>query len=103
MAQQTLFGCGEQLVTPIEHGAQGTMLRECRAASACQEREAIVQACGHLMCAKGGSVRGGEFDRQRDAIEMPADRTNAGEFAGAWREARVQRRGAGDKELDRAM
>ena len=103
VTQQTLLCLGQKLIAPIEHRPQGPMPRQRRAASTCQQREAIVQAGGHLLYAKRGGVRRREFDCQRYAIEMPADRANARELVGTRREARVQRLGSGDEQLDRAV
>ena len=47
-------------------------------------------------------MRRREFDGQRDAIEVSADRANAREFAGTRREICVRRLGSGDEQLDRA-
>ena len=79
------------------------MPRQRGTASARQQREAIVQTGRHRFYAERGSMRRREFDRQRDAIEMAAYRANAAEFAGARREAFVQRLGPGDIKLDRAV
>jgi hypothetical protein len=79
------------------------MPRECRAASTRQQREAIVQAVGHLLHPDRTGMRRRELDRQRDAIEMPADRANAPAFACTQRETRVGCARPGDEELNRGV
>ena len=66
-----------------------------------QMSEAIAQIRSHLLNPKHGGASGGEFNRQRYAVEMPADRANRLERPGVQAEFRVQRTCAGNEKFDR--
>ena len=80
--QQQALRLRQQLIAPVERRAQRPMPRDCSAAPAGQQREAIAQAGGHLLDPQHGRAGRGEFDGERYAVEVPADRGNRREVFG---------------------
>ena len=72
-AQQRLLRLGEQVVAPVDGAAQGLLAGQRRPAAAGQQAEAVVQAGGDLLHREGPDPRGGQLDRQRDAVQPGAD------------------------------
>ncbi len=72
-AEQDALRLGQQVVTPVDGGAQRLVPRDGRAAAGGQQREAVVQAGGDLLHRKHLHAGGGQFDRQRDAVQALAD------------------------------
>ncbi len=72
-SQQRLLRFGQQVVRPVERGAQGPVALDARPSPAGQQTEHVVEAIGDL----GGTQRAGpgrgQLDRQRDAVESAAD------------------------------
>src|SRR5437867_3251458 len=65
-------------MTPLNQRKQRLMAFECGAASAGQEAKAIIQPRRNLFGRKDLGSRGGEFNRQRDAVQPSADICNRG-------------------------
>src|SRR6266487_5035545 len=63
-------------MTPLDQGKERLMAFECGAASAGQEAKAIIQPRRNLFGRKDLGSRGGEFNRQRDAVQPSADICN---------------------------
>ena len=72
-AKQNLLGLGQQGVRPVHRGAQCLLAPHRSACTAGQEPEAVVEAVDDLDQRQGADTRRGEFDRQRHAVETPAD------------------------------
>ena len=64
----------QQSMTPVERRAQRLLPRECRACAACEEPEAFIEPRCERVDAKRRGACGRHFDRERDAVEPPADR-----------------------------
>ena len=63
----------QQLVAPVECGAQCLVLAQRHARAAGQHPEALAQVLAQAVDAKHRHARGGQFERQRQPIEPPAD------------------------------
>ncbi len=50
------------------------MARQRRAVAACEQPEAVIEPCRKPFNAQSCSAGCGQFDRQRNAVEPPADR-----------------------------
>src|SRR5262249_41994973 len=97
VTQQTLLLLRQQLVAPVERGAQRPVLRNRGASPASQERKAIAQADGHLLGPHERGAGCSELDGERNAVELPTDLRDRWEIARLRREARVQRLRPGDE------
>ena len=64
---------GQEVVAPVDRGAQRLMPRDRRPASAGQEAEAVVEACCDLLDRERPDPSRGELDRQRDPVQAAAD------------------------------
>ena len=79
------------------------MPRKSRALSAGQQVEAIVEAGGKLFDAKRGSACRRQLDRQRYAVEPPADRRDQLDEGSLWRQTRIGRPRALQEQPDRSI
>ncbi len=79
------------------------MVGHCGAPSTGQQSQAMVESCREVVHAKRFHAAGGQFNGERYAIEMSADRGDRREFVSARREAQVQRIYSLDEELYRAV
>ena len=68
----------QQVVAPAQRRAEGLMPRNGRPPPAPQQREAGVEQGGGAGNAIGVDTTGREFDRQRDAVQSPANFGNKG-------------------------
>jgi hypothetical protein len=73
-AEQHPLGLRQQLVAPIERRPQGLVPRQSRPPSSGQQPKAIIEAGGEPLDAERGDACRRHFNRQRNAIEAPADR-----------------------------
>src|SRR2546425_4605035 len=64
---------GEQLVAPVERRAEGLMARQPRPAAFGEEVKPIAEAAGNAVDAERGDTRRRQLDRERNAVEPPAD------------------------------
>ena len=64
---------GEQVVAPVDRGPQRLLAGQRRAAAGAEHVEALAQARGDLVERQRGCAGRGEFDRQRHAVQTPAD------------------------------
>ena len=71
--EEPLLVLAQQTVAPIEDGPHRPVPRHCRAAPRLQQRQAVVQAGGKAFDPKHLDARRGELDRQRQAVEPPAN------------------------------
>ena len=60
-------------MTPLERSTQGLLTRRCREAAGGKQAQALVQRCGEFRQAEQRHPRGRQLDRQRDAVQLPAD------------------------------
>ena len=63
----------QEVVAPVDQRAQRLLARQRGAVAAGQQPEAIVQALGDLLDRQRAHARRGELDRERNAVEPPAD------------------------------
>ena len=80
---QFLLRLAQQLITPVERGAQRLVPRQRGAAPACQQGETILQSAHHFARAQCRRAGGRELDRERDAVEASTDRGDRQHLAGA--------------------
>jgi hypothetical protein len=76
-APERPLGRRQQVVAPPDHRAQRLVPGQGGAAPLGQEAEAVVQASGDLLRGQSGHPRGGQLDRERYAVEPPADLDDA--------------------------
>ena len=65
---------GQQVVAPVERRPQRLLARQRRPAAAGQQPEAVVQPRGDLLDRQRPHPRRRQLERQRDAVQPPADR-----------------------------
>ena len=68
----------EQVMAPIERGAQRLMSRQRGAPTAGEQLKTVVEARRQRLQAERGRARGRELDRQRNAVEAPHDHGDGG-------------------------
>ncbi len=66
-------GSVEQVVAPVDQRAQRLLARQRGAVAAGQQAEAIVQARRDALDRQRAHARGGELERERNAVQPPAD------------------------------
>ena len=71
--EQRPLRLGQQPVAPVDQAAQRLVPRERRPAAAGQQAEAVVEPRGDLLDGERPHARGGQLDRQRDAVQPLAD------------------------------
>ena len=91
------LGLAQQLVAPVERRPQRLVARQGGAPAAGQDPEAIVEVCGDLLNSEHGGARRRQLDRQRDAVEPPADRRDHRCTASVRRKMRLRRAQPVDK------
>ncbi len=88
-AQRAPLGLVEQVPRPVDHGEQGLVAVGRGAVAAAQQREAVLEAPADLLDRHRADLRGGQLDRQREAVEpghdAPHDRRRAARRRGARR------------------
>ncbi len=72
-AQDDAFGRAEQLPAPVDHRSKRLLAGRCAALPEGQDPEAVVEPRGQLPYSKGSYPGGGELQRERDAVQTPAD------------------------------
>jgi hypothetical protein len=70
--QEPLFRLGQQIVGPVNQGAKRLLARQGGARPAREQPETIVQTGGDLFRGQQFDARGGQFDGERDAVELMA-------------------------------
>ena len=98
--QHALFG-RQQVVTPVDQRAQGALARQRGPASPGEESQAVAESRGDRVERHRAHARGGELDRQGDAVEVPADLDDGRRVRVAHAKRRQHRRGALDEEPHR--
>ena len=88
-AKQRTFRLAQQVVTPVDEGAQRLLPRQSRPAAAGQQVEAVVQAGSDLFRGQHPDARCCELQSQRDAVELLADTGNRGRVLLVQQECRL--------------
>ena len=90
----------EERVRPVDGRPERLVAFHRGAAAAGQEPKALVEEAGDLVGRHGDDARGGELDRQRDAIEAPAHLGDGAQFGRAGVEVGLDRDRTFDEEAD---
>ena len=96
-----LLVIAEQLVAPVDGGAQRLLARGCVARAGARRAERGVQAFGDLGRRQQPAAGGGQLDRQRQPVDAPADLRDRGGVAVAELEVGIVRSRALDEQRDR--
>ncbi len=102
-AEQMPFRIRQQVVTPIHRRPQRLVARQRRPLASCQQLEPIVQSSGNFRRVKRSGACRRKFDRQRNAVEPPADRRDRQQIGKVRRETGLRQLRPGDEQLDRAV
>lgn len=100
--QHALLGRRQQAMAPVQRRLQRALPRQRGTPSGGEQPEALVQPRGQRVDAEQRHARGGHLQRQRDAVQAPADRRHRRRIAVVEHEPRLGRLRAGDEELHRA-
>jgi hypothetical protein len=98
--QQAAFGLGQQVVAPVDGRPEGALPRLGRPRAAGEQGEPVDHALGQLAHRQGRDPRGGELDRERHAVEVPADLRDGGGVVVGQPEVRERVPGAVDEQRD---
>ena len=71
--EEPLLVLAQQAVAPIDNSPHRPVPRRFLAASRSKQRQGVVQARREAFDPEGSNLRRGEFDRQRQAVEPPAN------------------------------
>ena len=82
-AEQPLLGRPEQAVAPVERVVQRAVARRRVAVPAGEQREALRQRVVHALQAEQRHPRGRHLQRERQAVELRADRAQQGQLPSA--------------------
>ena len=93
----------KQVIAPVEGRAQRPVARERRSPAPGEELEPVIQERDDFRRAQHHRVRRGELDRERDAVQPPADRRNRAEVLLVLLEIGSERTRPRDEQLDRGM
>ena len=100
-AQQHLLARAEQRVAPLHRRSQRAVARQRRAAPRGEQAEGVVEAVRDLLGRQHAHARRGELDRERDAVEPPADLGHGRRVARRQRERRRRGLRPLDEQLHR--
>ena len=92
----------QQAVAPFQRRAQRLMPAQHDARARSEHVEAFVEARAQAFDAEQRHPRRGEFDRERNAVQPPADLDDRRRMRGRQREVRIDRLRARDEEFDGA-
>src|SRR5579884_3700904 len=98
--EQLALQLGEQIVAPVDQGAQRLLARQGRAAAAGQQPEAVVHVPVDLLDGQRPHAGGGELDSQRKAIQPVTDLNESLRVVARDPESRLHGYGALDEEPD---
>ena len=76
--EQGLLRGREQVITPLQGGAQGALARRSGPVAGRQQPEPVAQPGADLLRRQDPDPGRGQLDRQRQAVERPADRGDGG-------------------------
>ena len=100
-AQRRLLGTGQQVVAPIQRGAQRLLAGRSRAGTAGQQREAVAEPSRYLSDAEHPQSSRGQLEGQRDALQPAADLGDDGRVVLRQGELRTRLTGTIAEQLDR--
>jgi hypothetical protein len=100
--QHDLLAGGEQLPAPVDHRAKRALPVRCVPGSAGEQREAVVEPGQQLVDAERTHPSGGELQRERQAVQPPADGRDRGRGVGVQDEPRCGGRGSLREQPHRA-
>ncbi len=103
LAQQARLPLGQQVVAPVECRAQRALPGQRRAAAGGEIFEPVVEQRRDFRRVEHDRARRRKLDRERDAVEPPADGGDRAEILLVMPEVRAQRLGAGHEQLDRGV
>ena len=98
--QQHPFRLGQQFMAPVNRRLERLLPAQPGPSAIGQEAKAIVQPSGQLPDAQSRHASGGQFERQRDAIQPLTDLHHGGRVLRRHGEARLRLLGPRGKELD---
>ena len=93
----------EQVVAPVDQRAQRLLARQRRAIAAGQQTEAIGQPRRDLLDRQRAHARGGQLERERNAVEALADAGDRRRVVVGDRERRLRRQRALDEQPRRRV
>ena len=96
--EDPLLHRGEERVRPFDRGPEGLVTLDRAAATAGEQPEPLVEQGDDLVGVHAHDPRRRELDRERDAVEAPADLRDRPGIARVHGEARPRRRGAVDEQ-----
>ncbi len=73
-AEDRTLGRTEQPIAPINQCVQGLLARQRAARAAGEQAEAVIESFQQRLRAYGAQASGGQLQRQREAVQPPADR-----------------------------
>src|SRR5512142_2859889 len=92
--EDELFLPGEEVVAPVDRGAERLLPYDVLLAVAGQQAEAVLEPVEDLPGREGAAAGRGELDRERDAVEPPADLADNGRVGPSDHERGVDCEGA---------
>ena len=101
-AKHRLLGRREQTVAPFERGAQRLVTTQREAMARRQQAQPFAEPRVQAVDAQQRHARGGQLDRQRQAVELPADVDHRRQVVLVDHEARIGRVGARLEQRHRA-
>ncbi len=97
-AQQRALRLGEKVVAPVDQCAQRLLSRQRRPVAGGEQAEAVVDARGDLLDRQRAQARCRELERERNAVEAPADLHHGGRVAIVQREGGLSAAGPLDEQ-----
>ncbi len=101
--EHALLVLEEQVVAPLDHGAERLLARQRGADAAGQQPEPVVEPRGELSDGDGPGAGGGQLDREREAVEPGADLGDDRRHVGAPSRAPTDRGGSVDEQGGRVV
>ncbi len=102
-AEHRALGWTQQLVTPVDQGMQGLLARQRAARAAGEQAKALVEPVQQRLRAHGAQANGGQLQRQREAVQPPADRHQRSGSGQGHLEIGIGGQGAVEEEGDRLV
>ena len=90
----------QEVIAPVDGGAQRPVARRPAPVAAGQQAQPVVETGGELAGGQDPHPGGGEFDRQRNAVQVAADLRHRGSLLDRQDEVGSCCLGAGDEQLD---
>jgi hypothetical protein len=100
VAQEAALGLAQELIAPVDGRAQRLLARDGRPAATGEQAELVVEARRDALDRQHLDPRGGQLDRQRDAVQAPADLDQRGGVVRLDPETRIDQPRALDEQPD---